>query len=118
MSIYADGSITIDAVIQALEKAGAVVKFEGGVPAVGTMIDINMVKLDEEAVAQALAREGWMFADDEDPEPLDSAGLSDFVTAVATGDSLSAYALAARVFEHDRNLTAVETTLRQTRRVM
>lgn len=118
MSIYVDGIITIDEVIRALKMAGATVKFDGAAPSDDTRIGISRMEVDEYAAAGALGREGWRFADDEDPEPLDSAGLSDFVTAVATGDSLSAYALAARVFEHDRNLTAVEMTLRQTRRLM
>ena len=114
--ISVDAHTDVGQIGKALRLLGGKISWSGPVKKRDTAVYLDAVKVDEQHAASGLAGKGWMFADDDIPATIDAAGLADFVTAIACHDVMTAQALAARLFEHDSEIFAIDTALRQLRR--
>lgn len=111
--ISVDAHTDIGEITRALSMLGGKIKWSGPARKRGETIHLETVQVDEQHAASGLAGKGWMFADDDIPAAIDAAGLAEFVAAVARHDVMTAQALAARLFEHDSEVFAIDTALRQ-----
>lgn len=115
MSIEIGADATPKMLLQAVSGHGGKITWLNGEPDEDIKIALEEVSIDEDDAVRAVRAEGYEFLwDGEDGSTaIDAAGLADFVTAVASHDVITAQALAARLFEHDSEVLAIDTALRQ-----